>query len=238
MPEQRQNVDVDVGPQDFAALASVDALAGFLQRLGYDTSRRSSLTKEAIGINDGDGVFRQLELLSEDSEGFLRVIFAQVRSVTAKARNDLVRCLGRFSQDHLIILTSDFKMLEFVLIDRVKRHRHGPAALAAYKAVPRIYSIARKSPGRLDLRVLRGLSWTQRDALDQFDKLRNVFEAAAYTGEHYQNRALFADHYLDTPRPPGYERFKLLFRRFLANNELASIPLSHRVLCRSPCSPW
>ena len=191
-------MDVDITAQDVAGVASVDALAAFLQRLGYDTAKRTSLTAEAIGISDGDGTFRSLELLSEDPEGFLRVIFAQVRSVTAKARNDLVRALGRFSQDHLIILTSDFQLLEFVLIDKVKRHQHGPIAVAAYKPVPKVYSVQRKAPTRLDLRVLRRLTFTQRDALDQFDKLRSVFEAAVYTGEYYQNRALFADHYLNT----------------------------------------
>jgi len=127
---------VDLAAQDVAALASADALAAFLQRLGYDTSKRAGLTTEAVGISDGDKAFRHLELLSEDPEGFLRVVFAQVRSITAKARNDLVRALGRFSQDHLIVLTSDFAVLEFVLIDKVKRHRHGPAAVAAYKPVP------------------------------------------------------------------------------------------------------
>ena len=191
-------MDVDLNVQDVGALASPDALTGFLDRLGYDTSRRAVLTAEAIGLTDSDGAFRHLELLSQDDENFLRVVFAQVRSITAKARNDLVRALGRFSQDHLIILTGDFAVLEFVLIDKVKRHRHGPATVAAYKPVPRVFSVTRKAAAGLDLRILRRLTFTQRDGLEQFDKLRSVFEAAAYTGRYYQNRALFADHYLDT----------------------------------------
>ncbi len=191
-------MDVDVSQRDLAALTSPDLLTGFLSRLGYDTSKRGTLKPEAIGLSDPDQVFRHMELLSEDKEGFLRVIFAQVRSITAKARNDLVRTLGRFSQDHLIILTSDFQVLEFVLIDKVKRRQHGPATVAAYKPVPKVYSVQRKAPGRLDLRILRRLTFTQSDGLDQFDKLRSVFEAAVYTGEYYQNRALFADHYLNT----------------------------------------
>ncbi|MCG3179675.1 MAG: hypothetical protein BIFFINMI_02016 [Phycisphaerae bacterium] len=198
MASTRANIDADTTAQDVAAMASADAIAEFFQQRGYDTAKRAAMTTEAVGIADGDGVFRRIELLSEDPEGFLRVVFAQVRSVTAKARNDLVRALGRFSQDHLIILTRDFQVLEFVLIDKVKRHQHGPAAVAAYKPVPKVYSVLRKSPSRLDLRILRRLTFTQRDALDQFDKLRSVFEAAVYTGEYYQNRALFADHYLNT----------------------------------------
>lgn len=179
-------------------MASADALAGFLERLGYSTVKRAKLSVEAAGIADSEKTFAHLELLSEDPEGFLRVVFAKVRSITAKARNDLVRALGRFSQDHLVIMASDFQDLEFVLIDKVKRHQHGPSFVAAYKPVPKVYSIQRKSPTALNLRILRRLTFTQRDALDQFDKLRSVFEAAAYTGEYYQNRALFADHYLNT----------------------------------------
>jgi hypothetical protein len=82
MTDTRANMDADIDAQDVAGLVSADALAGFFQRLGYDTSRRAALAAEAIGIRDADGVFRRLELLSDDSEGFLRVAFAQVRSVT------------------------------------------------------------------------------------------------------------------------------------------------------------
>jgi hypothetical protein len=198
MGEARANMDVDITAQDVASLASADALAAFFQRLGYDTAKRAKLFPEAIGLADPDGALRHLELLSEDPEGFLRIVFGQLRSITAKARNDLVRTLGRFSQDHPIVLVSDFQVLEFLLIDKVKRHQHGPAAGAAYKPVPKVYSVQRKAPSRLDLRILRRLTFTQRDGLDQFDKLRSVFEAAVFTGEYYQNRALFADHYLNT----------------------------------------
>ena len=198
MTEGRATLDVDLTAQDVATLAAADALAAFLQRLGYDTSRRAGLTTEAVGISDGDRAFRHLELLSENPEGFLRVVFAQVRSMTAKARNDLVRALGRFSHDHLIVLTSDFQVLEFVLIDKALRHQRSFGAIRGPRLVPKVYSVERKSPGRLDLRILRRLTFTHQDALDQFDKLRQTFEAAVYTGQHFQNRALFADHYLNT----------------------------------------
>ena len=43
---------------------------------------------------------------------------------------------------------------------------------------------------------LRRFTWTCQDALEQFDKLRSVFDAAAYTGEYFQNRGLFSDYFL------------------------------------------
>ena len=51
-------------------------------------------------------------------------------------------------------------------------------------------------PTRLDLRTLRRFTWTCRDGLEQFNKLRSVFDAAAYTGEFFQNRGLFSDYFL------------------------------------------
>lgn len=56
----------------------------------------------------------------------------------------------------------------------------------------------RKASTHLDRRILRRLTWTGTDGLDQFSKLRNVFEAAHYDGKYFQNRALFADHYLES----------------------------------------
>ena len=41
-----------------------------------------------------------------------------------------------------------------------------------------------------------GLPGPSQDALEQFDKLRSVFDAAAYTGEYFQNRGLFSDYFL------------------------------------------
>ena len=43
-----------------------------------------------------------------------------------------------------------------------------------------------------------GFTWTCRDGLEQFDKLRSVFEAAAFSEDYFCNRALFADHFLLT----------------------------------------
>ncbi len=139
---------------------------------------------------------RCIEVLSEDEDGFLRVIFAQPKSLTAKIRNDLVRALGKSNQDHLLILASDFETLEFVFLDKRKQDRRGPTGGQRIQVVPKTISLNRRKPTRLELRTLRRFTWTCQDALDQFDKLRSVFDAAAYTGDYFQNRGLFADHFL------------------------------------------
>lgn len=189
--------DLDLTARDVTELASPDAIAGFLAKLGYDTSGRALLSPEAVGLSgDSASALKKIELLSEDPEQFLRVVFAQPKSLTAKVRNDLVRVLGKSNVDHLLVLASDFDNLEFVFLDKRKKELKGPAAGERIQVVPKVVNVNRRSPTRLDLRTLRRFTWTCRDALEQFDKLRSVFDAAAYTGEYFQNRGLFSDYFL------------------------------------------
>ena len=105
----------------------IDPITTILARLLYDTSKRTSLTPEAVGLaGESATVIKRIELLSEDPEGFFRVVFAQVKSLTAKIRNDLVRVLSKGNQDHLLILASDYDALEFVFLDKRKREQKGP----------------------------------------------------------------------------------------------------------------
>jgi hypothetical protein len=189
--------DLDLSPRDVAELASPDAIATFFAKLGYSTAGRTTLSPEAIGLSgETANAIKRIETLSEDPEHFLRVVFAQPKSLTAKVRNDLVRVLGRGTLDHLLVLASDFDTLEFVFLDKRKREQKGPATSERIQVVPKVISVNRRNPTRLDLKALRRFTWTCRDALDQFDKLRSVFDAAAYTGEYFQNRGLFSDHFL------------------------------------------
>ncbi len=191
--------DIDLITQDLSALTSADAVTAFLTRLGYPTGRRTELTATAFGLpSETADAIRRMELLAEDDEQFLRVIFVQLRSVTAKARNELARNLGGRSTDHLLILTQNFDVLEFVLIDKETRQRRTPGGVPGVRVIPRVVTVMRKASTHLDCRILRRLTWTGRDGLDQFSKLRSVFEAAHYSGRYFQNRALFADHYLET----------------------------------------
>ena len=78
--------DLDLTSRDVAELASPDAIASFFARLGYDTARRTSLSPEAIGLSgETAGAIKRIETLSEDSEQFLRVVFCQSKSLTARS---------------------------------------------------------------------------------------------------------------------------------------------------------
>ncbi len=190
-------IDLNLTPKDIAGLVSADAVAAFFQNLGYDTGGRKTLTPQSIGLaGDSAAPIKSIELLSEDSEGFLRVVFVTLKSLTAKSRNDLARLLGRTNVDHLLVLSSNFDSLEFVLLDKRKEQSRGPGAAERVQVVPLSITVDRRAPDRLEMRAVRRFTWTARDGLVQFDKLRSVFEAAAFTEEYFQNRALFADHFL------------------------------------------
>ncbi|MCH7687094.1 MAG: Eco57I restriction-modification methylase domain-containing protein, partial [Planctomycetes bacterium] len=83
-----------------------------------------------------------------------------------------------------------------VFLDKRRKKSKGPTAIERVQVVPKTISVNRRTPTRLDLRILRRFTWTCQDALDQFDKLRSVFDAAAYTGQYFQNRGLFSDYFL------------------------------------------
>ena len=189
--------DLDLTTKDLSGLTSADALAAFLSRLGYDTGRRTVLTPSSLGLSgDTAASIRSIELLSEDEDKFLRVLFVQPKSLTAKVRNDLIRILGRSNEDYLVILAATFDTLEFVLLDKKTKEKSGPAGGYKVQVVPKIFSVDRRKPSPQDLRTIRQFTWTHQDALDQFDKLRVVFDNAIFTGEFFQNRGLFSDYYL------------------------------------------
>ena len=189
--------DIDLETGDIVELGSLDAIVSFFNKLGYDTGSRAPLTPEAIGLSgDAAKSLKKVELVSEDPEGFLRIVFAQSKSLTAKVRNDLARVLGKSTTDHVVVLTSDFTTVEFVFLDKRRKKSKGPVGTQRIQVVPKTFSVNRRTPSRLDQRILRRFTWTGRDALDQFDKLRSVFEAASYTGKYFQNRGLFSDYFL------------------------------------------
>lgn len=195
--ESGARLDRDLQVHDITRLTSVDALAAFLHDLGYPTHGRTTLNPRGVGLPSGGPAIRQMELLSEDSP-YLQVIFVQLHSVTAKARSDLVRAFGKGSvADRLLILTSDFDTLEFVLIEKETGAAASKGKSPTTKLRSRVFVVPRRWPQQM-LRILRRLTFTMDDGLRQYDKLRGVFDAAHFSGTYFINRALFSDHYLET----------------------------------------
>lgn len=191
-------LDVDLQPADIARLTTAEAIAAFVARLGYPSGVRKTVAAAGLGLGDTERQVTHLEVLSEDQHKELRVVFARLKSVTAKARSDLVRVFGRDAvTEYLLILTSDFETLEFVLIGREHRERKGAPGDVVTTPKARVFVLPRRWPEQT-FRILRRLTYTMDDGLRQYDKLLSVFDAAPFSGAYFQNRALFADHFLET----------------------------------------
>src|SRR5258708_5828761 len=137
--------DLDLTAKEVAELTSPAAITAFLTKLGYGTADRALLSPEAVGLGgDSASAIKRIELLSEDPEQFLRVVFAQPKSLTAKVRNDLVRVLGKSNLDHLLILASDFDSLEFVFLDKRRKEQKRPAGGQRIQVVPKTFKLDRR----------------------------------------------------------------------------------------------
>jgi hypothetical protein len=151
-----RTTDLDLSDKDISGLTSVDVLMSFLGRLGYETDARTTLTPESIGLSgESAAAVKTIELLSEDNEQFLRVVFAQPRSLTAKLRTDLVRALGKSTVNHMLILSPDFETFEFVLIDKPKSERRGQFSVTRRPPVAMTIVVDRPRPTHINRRSLR-----------------------------------------------------------------------------------
>lgn len=120
--------DLNLTPKDISHLALTDAVARWPTMLGYDTSRPKPLTPESIGLA---AAIKQRELLTEDSEGFLRVVLVQFRGAHGQKPLRPGPRAGADERRSLLILTRDFSTLVFVLLDKRRRESRGPVGRAA-----------------------------------------------------------------------------------------------------------
>ena len=200
-----REVDLDLRPSDIQELGSADALAGFFARLGYNTDARTRQTPANLGMT-AEGTARpikRIELLA-DNDGELQVYLFEVSSVTVAHTRALTRAFRNLAGNFLLVLTASYRQLDFVLVDRLPPETGVGKSemLQRYAAVrPRVITIDRRDPGRVQLRVLRRFTYTESDAYAQYDKLRAAFSLNDWSEEFFNNRALFADYYLKERLP-------------------------------------
>ncbi len=191
--------DVDLSERDVQALSSVDAIAAFFARLGYNTNARTVQTPGNLGIGT-EGTLRpikRIELIS-DREGLFQVYVFELTSVTVTHTRALARAFRNRAGNFLLILTSDYERLDFVLLERFLPLA-APGGTIGERQVgirPRALTVERRNPDRRTLRVLKRLTWTEADGFAQHDKLIAAYSVADWSEEHFNNRALFSDYYL------------------------------------------
>lgn len=192
-----QAFDVELDARAVQALNNADAVAGFFTQLGYNTSARTPQTAANLGISEAlSRPIKRIELLA-DHDRLLQVYLFEVRSVTVAHIRGLASHFRNFAGSYLLVLTSDYEQLDFVLLQRnVPQPEANQLAVPQATVTPRRISMDRRKPQPVHLRVLRRFSWTEPHPLDQFDKLRSAYDLAYWSEVYFNNRALFSDHYL------------------------------------------
>jgi hypothetical protein len=199
-PAERQiRFDADLSDRDIQALSSADAVTAFFARLGYDTSARTVQTPGNLGIaTEGTlAPIRRIELIA-DREALFQVYLFELKSVTVSHTRALARAFRNRAGNFLLVLTSDYERLDFVVLERFLPPA-APGSSIGERQVgirPRALTVERRHAGRRALRVLKRLTWTEPDGFAQHDKLLAAYSVADWAEEHFNNRALFSDYYL------------------------------------------
>jgi len=200
-------LDIDLTRQDIQAVSGADAIAAFFARLAYNTDARATQTAGNLGITADSTVrpIKKIELIA-DQEGLLQVYLFELQSVTVAHTRALARAFRNRAGNYLLILTSDYDRLDFVLLEKYLPVDGADGSSFGQRQVgirPRILTIERLKPGPVHLRVLRRLTWTESDPFGQYDKLLSAYALADWSEDYFNNRALFSDYYLKE-RLPGF----------------------------------
>ena len=199
LDEMRVN-DGQLDISDIRQLESADEIAHFFAKLRYDVDERTNIPDYSV-LGMGSENIRQhihkIELIGKDPEdGDIIIYLFEVRSVTAKLRNDIARRFRERPENAILVLTKDYDELEFVMLEHdISRSRSRRTALKqAIRPIP--LTVNRLHPDSLALRVLKRFTFTEQDAAYQWEKLRSAYMLAEWSEEYFNNRALFSDYYL------------------------------------------
>lgn len=209
--------DFELTRVDVQGLSGRDALAAFFARLGYDTNERLAQSVAAMGFTSDalKSSITHIERLASQDAGTLDVYLIELKSVTVGVTQALARAFRNLNVSFpLLVLTDDYRRLDFVLVERYtdiatggRDDAPGLTALTRQQVGvrPRVLTVNRSNPGDVALRVLRRFSYTEADAFAQYDKLLSAYIVADWSEPFFNNRALFSDHYLAQRLPESAE---------------------------------
>ncbi len=191
--------DLNLTPSDLQQLTDADAIAAFFSRLGYNTNVRTVQTVGNLGLSESVArPIKKLELIA-DQETLLQVYLVEVQSVRIDHTRNLMRAFRNRSGNHLFVITSDYDRIDFVLLERYEPSTGVSTRIPGQENIgvrPLTLTVNRRKPSKIDLRVLRKLTYTEGDPFAQYEKLRQAYSIAHWSEEHFNNRALFSDYYL------------------------------------------
>ena len=123
MLDEMQVNDEQLEVSDIRQLESADEIAHFFAKLRYDVDERTNIPDYAVlgmGSEDMRQHIHKIELIGKDPEdGDISIYLFEVRSVTAKLRNDIARRFRERPEKAMLVLTKNYEALEFVMLERV-----------------------------------------------------------------------------------------------------------------------
>jgi len=198
MPPTRLLNDANLTARDIAELENSERVIHFFSTLGYDVDHSQRLTHASLGMDteDLEQRVRKITRIAADPDDEIQIILFEVRSVTVALTHAIAQRFRQRPGNYLLVLTGDYETLDFVLLERIKTEGKGTGGLPRYVIRPRILTVNRRNPGVVALRVLKRFTFTESDALYQWDKLRSAYSLAEWSEPDFNNRALFSDYYL------------------------------------------
>jgi hypothetical protein len=199
LDEMRVN-DEPLNTGDIRQLENADEIAHFFAKLRYDVDQRTNIPDYgALGLGSADmrQHIHKIELIGRDPiDQDISIYLFEVRSVTAKLRNDIARRFRERSEKALLVLTQDYEEIEFVLLERLLSESQSRRTALKQVIRPIPLMVNRLHPDAVPLRVLKRFTFTEEDADYQWEKLRSAYMLAEWSEEYFNNRALFSDYYL------------------------------------------
>ncbi|MEW6300325.1 MAG: hypothetical protein AB1671_21740 [Thermodesulfobacteriota bacterium] len=112
-------LDTALTSRDIQALSNTDAVVALFACLGYDTNARTPQMPGNLGIT-AEGTARpikRIELIA-DQQGLFQVYLFELQSVTVAHTRALAKAFCNRAGNYLLILTSDYDRLDFVLVEK------------------------------------------------------------------------------------------------------------------------
>ena len=144
-PSHTRSLDTELGLPDVQTLSSADAVAAFFARLGYSTDTRTPQTPANLGIT-AEGTARptkKIELIA-DQENLFQVYLFELTTVTVAHTRALARVFRNRAGNYLLVLTSDYEHLDFVLLEKYLPAESDNGSTIAQKQVgirPRVLTV-------------------------------------------------------------------------------------------------
>ena len=223
-----------IAAADVQATSDVAGVAQLLGKLGYDVSTPADQTAAGLGIAARvQHMIRTARRLTSPAQPpALEIYWFEVTALTADLRQAVVAAFrNKPARELLIMTTRDFGQLDFVLVQKsLAQAATGDSVAISHQ----LFSVERRHPARVHLRVINRMTNSAPDPFAQFDRIRDAFRLAEWSEDEFNNRNLFSDYFLkhrlpqkslfpiwDTDFKPAFKEFSRLYH---AAGDIRSLP--------------